>query len=200
MTDTPASTARRTSRGNRCGLVLVGTVLAAAGALALAAGSGLLGRRLADADVGSLPSGAAGTGTLLSYGVVAVSVLAGLLALRWMIVQGRSDAVGRLVVEPDSGRGATEMSAGAARGAFEEAVAAYDGVRRARARVTDSALTPHLRLDLTLADDADVADLWRRVRSEVLADLRTALDRDGLPTVVRMSTTAPPKRPRRTPQ
>ncbi|GAA4950395.1 hypothetical protein GCM10023224_38370 [Streptomonospora halophila] len=198
MTETPASTARRTSRGNRCGLVLIGAALAAAGALALAAGSGLLGRRLADAEVYSWPSGAAGT--LLSYGVVAVAVPAALLALRWMIVQGRSGTVNRLVVEADSGRGATEMTEGAAREAFEEAVGGYDGVRRARARVTDSALTPHLRLDLTLDDDADVADLWRRVRSEALADLRTALDREALPTVIRVSTTAPPKNPRRAPE
>ncbi|KIH99919.1 hypothetical protein LP52_04720 [Streptomonospora alba] len=197
---TPDSTARRTARGNRWGLALVGAVLVAAGALALAAGSGLPGRWIAIAEPASWVEGAGGSGTLLSVGVVVAAVLIGLLALRWMLAQGRGDTVRRLAVEPESAGGTTEISAAAAQDVFEDEVGAYAGVRRARARMTDSVRAPRLRLDLTVDDDADVAALWRRVRSEALEDLRSALDLERLPAVLRLATAAPPKNPRRHPE
>ncbi|QBI52719.1 Asp23/Gls24 family envelope stress response protein [Streptomonospora litoralis] len=191
---TAASAARRTARGNRWGLVLAGVVLVALAVPALAAGRGLLGQGAAAEELDAV--GAAGA--WLPYAVLAAAVVVGLLALRWIFVQGRTGAVRRLVVDPESRSGTTEMPAGAARSAFEEAVGEYAGVRRARLRMTASARAPHVRLDLTVDEDADVPALWRRVRAEALEDLRSALDLDGLPAVVRMSMVPPPKNPRRT--
>ncbi|MUL39928.1 alkaline shock response membrane anchor protein AmaP [Streptomonospora sp. PA3] len=195
---TPAITARRTARGNRWGLALVGGVLVAAGAVALAVGAGLLGPEPAATELGAWPSGTEVVRIWLGYAVVAAAVLVGLPALRWMLVQGRTDSVRRVVVDPD-GSGLTEMPSGAARGAFEGAVGEYAGVRRARARLTDSVHTPHVRLDLTVDEDADVPALWRRVHAEALEDLRTALELERLPAVIRLSMSAPPKNPRRNP-
>jgi len=130
------------------------------------------------------------------YAAVAVAVVAGFLALRWLMAQGLNDTVGRLVLEK-SHDGRVEMSESVARGALEQEVADYPGVRRARARLTESSDAPHLRLTLTLDDDADVTGVWQRVRSDALANLRRSLDLEGVPAVVRMSMTAPAKNPRR---
>ncbi|MFD0776537.1 alkaline shock response membrane anchor protein AmaP [Streptomonospora algeriensis] len=197
---TPDSTARRTARGNRWGLALIGAVLAVAGVLGLLAGSGLLRQRFAGAEPAPWPADVGALSTLLPYALLVAAVLIGLLALRWMLVQGRSETVRRLAIEPESVGGTTEISASAAQDVFQDEVGAYPGVHRARARMTESARAPRLRLDLTVDDDADIAALWRRVRSDALEELRTALELDQLPAVMRLSTAAPPKNPRRNPE
>ncbi|GAA3753245.1 hypothetical protein HDA32_004491 [Spinactinospora alkalitolerans] len=196
---TLGSRARKSARGNRWGLAVLGLPFLACGAAALATGLGVFGAGLARATL--LSDAAAGQlqRPWVPYVAAAVAVLVALLALRWLIVQGRTDAVARLRMEPDPASGTTELSAGAARGVFEDEVGDYPGVRRARARMTESSVRPHLRLDLTLNDDADAAAVWRRVRSEALENLRTALELERLPAVIRMSMTAPPKNPRREP-
>ncbi|RKS10475.1 hypothetical protein DFP74_6242 [Nocardiopsis sp. Huas11] len=187
---------RRSARGNRLGLTLVGGVLLAGGLGALALGQGLFGADLA----GQALLGPAAQEVLGSrwapYVAVALAFVAAFLALRWLLVQGMNDTLGRLVLE-QAPEGRVEISESVARGALEQEVAEYPGVRRARARLTESSDEPHLRLALTLEDDADVAGVWRRVRSEALADLRRALEQERVPAVVRMSMTAPAKNPRR---
>ena len=87
---------RRTARGNRIGLVVVGLVLLAAGAYALARGVAvrpeLLGSAhapLTDQHVRRYP-----TSQSWFWPVVAgVTVMIALLALRWLAVQARTDAV-----------------------------------------------------------------------------------------------------------
>ena len=192
----PGDRARRSARGNRWGLVAVGTVLLAAGLGSLAVGHGLFGAEAADGVLLD-PSVQEVLGRRWTpYVAVAVAFTAAFLALRWLLVQGLNDTVGHLVLER-GGAGRVEMTENVARSALEQEVAAYPGVRRARARLTESADAPHLRLALTLEEDADVAGVWRRVRAEALANLRGTLDLDRLPTVVRMSMTAPAKTPRR---
>jgi len=186
-------TARRGARGNRWGLGLLGLLLAAGGGAAVAAGAGLLGPEAAGARIGAAPAGAL---PWLPYAGAAVSVLVALVALRWLVVQARPEAVRHVLLEPEEGRGRTEAASGAVQSAVEEAVAGLPGVRRARARLIDSARDPRLRLDLTLDEDADVVRVWSRVRDEALRDLRTALEVDRVPAVVRMAMT-PPRRDRR---
>lgn len=188
--------ARRSARGNRWGLVTVGTVLLAVGLGSLGAGHGLFGAEPADSVLLG-PSAQEVLGLRWTpYVAVAVAFTAAFLALRWLLAQGLNDTVGHLVLE--RGRaGRVEMAENVARGALEQEVSAYPGVRRARARLTESADAPHLRLALTLDEDADVAGVWRRIRAEALANLRRTLDLDRLPAVVRMSMTAPAKNPKR---
>ena len=187
---------RRSARGNRLGLVIVGVVLLAAGLAALAAGRGLLGGDLAVTPLLGDRTNEVLAQQWVPYVAVAVAFVAGFLALRWLMVQGMNDTVGRLYLARDEA-GNVEMSESAARGALEQEVADYPGVRRARARLTESGDRPHLRLALTLEDDADVAGIWRRVRSEAITNLRGALELDQVPAVIRMSMTAPARNPRR---
>ena len=187
---------RKSARGNRLGLVIVGVALLAAGLAALAAGQGLLGGDLAASPLLSERGNEVLGQQWVPYVVVAVAVVAGFLALRWLMVQGMNDTVGRLFLERNAA-GNVEMSEGVARGALEQEVSDYPGVRRVRARLTESSAEPHLRLALTLEDDADVTRVWQRVRSEALANLRGALELERVPAVIRMSMTAPAKNPRR---
>lgn len=187
---------RRSARGNRLGLVIVGSVLLAAGLSALAAGQGLFGGDLAATPLLGDRVNEVLAQQWVPYAAVALAFVAGFLALRWLMVQGMNDTVGRLFLEHDDA-GNVEMTESVARGALEQEVADYPGVRRARARLTESSDQPHLRLALTLEDDADVASVWQRVRSEAITNLRTALELDQVPTVIRMSMTAPAKNPRR---
>lgn len=187
---------RRSARGNRLGLVIVGTLLLAAGVAALAAGQGLFGSGAAGASLLSDTARGVLAGPWVPYAAVAVAFVAGFLALRWLLVQGMNDTVGRLYLDRGD-EGNVEMSESTARGALEQEVAGYPGVRRAKARLTESGEEPHLRLALTLDEDADVARVWHRVREEALANLRSALDLESVPAVIRMSMRAPAKNPRR---
>ncbi|WP_159943020.1 MULTISPECIES: alkaline shock response membrane anchor protein AmaP [unclassified Nocardiopsis] len=188
--------ARRSARGNRWGLAVVGVLLLALGLASLAAGRGLFGADLADSALLGPGTREALSQRWVPYAVVAAAFVAGFLALRWLMVQGLNDTVGRLVLER-SDEGRVEISESVARGALEQEIAEYPGVRRARARLTESTDAPHLRLALTLDEDADVTGIWLRVRAEALANLRQALDLEQVPAVVRMSMTAPARNPRR---
>ncbi|WP_460861583.1 alkaline shock response membrane anchor protein AmaP [Nocardiopsis coralliicola] len=196
-----ARRARRTARGNRWGLAVVGAVLFAGGAAASAAGAGLLGGSAAGAELGALAGTAPGW---LPWAAAAAAVLIALLALRWIAAQGRTDTVGSVQLEPEGGAdsgagpgtGRTTLTAGAAQEALEQAAAACPGVRRARARITESSRTPGLRVDVTLDDDADIAAVCGTLRTGPLNDLRTALERDRLRTVLRLTMAAPADQPR----
>lgn len=187
---------RRSARGNRLGLVVVGIMLLVAGLAALATGQGLLGGDLAATPLLGDRANEVLSQQWVPYVAVAVAFVAGFLALRWLMVQGMNDTVGRMHLARDDA-GNVEISESAARGALEQEVTDYPGVRRARARLTESGDHPHLRLALTLEEDADVAGIWRRVRSEAITNLRGALELDQVPAVIRMSMTAPAKNPRR---
>ncbi|GAA2004062.1 hypothetical protein GCM10009799_34070 [Nocardiopsis rhodophaea] len=188
--------ARRSARGNRWGLALLGVLLLGGGTAALAAGLGLFGGRVAEAEIAGTPELIGRPGAWLPWAAAALLVLVALLALRWLLVQLRTDTVGRIVLGDGDARGRTELSSKAARTALERQVLDIPGVRRAHAAATESAQRPHLRLDVTVDEDADVANVWRRVRAEALRDMRTALELDRLPTVVRLSMAAPPRHPR----
>lgn len=187
---------RRSARGNRWGLALIGVLLLVAGLAALAAGQGLLGGEAARQVLLSPPVLAVLGQQWVPYVAVAVAFVAGFLALRWLMVQGLNDTVGRLSLsEADDGH--VTMSENVAGGALEREVSDYPGVRRARAHLTESAAEPCLRLALTLDEDADVAGVWQRVRTEALANLRRSLELDTVTAVVRMSMTASAKNPSR---
>ncbi|WP_193374054.1 alkaline shock response membrane anchor protein AmaP [Nocardiopsis salina] len=187
---------RRSARGNRLGLAVVGTVLLLVGLAALAVGQGLLGAGpagqtlLNDVVQGVLAQ------QWVPYVVVAVAFVAAFLSLRWLMAQGIHDTVRRLSLE-SGGEGRVLIDEGVVSDAVEREVGDYPGVRRVRVHLTESVHHPHLRLALTLDEDADVAQIWNRVRGEALANLRRSLGLDEVPAVVRMTMTAPSRHARR---
>jgi len=173
---------RRTARGNRLGLVIVGVILLAAGAFALGRGLGLIARLPADEPLLSMPERRMAQTTPWFWWAVAVgAVVVVVLAARWLAVQTRSGRVGVLRVDGDTRMPARVVARAVERDAEETA-----GVVRARAALVGSRTRPGLRLDLTADERADWPRLRRDVAGRVRDDLAASLELDELPTVVRV--------------
>jgi hypothetical protein len=67
-----------------------------------------------------------------------------------------------------------------------ERAATLPGVGRAKARVVGSAGAPALRVTVWITDEADVADVCRRLETDVLAEARDSLGLEHLPVAVRL--------------
>ncbi|MFD0900986.1 alkaline shock response membrane anchor protein AmaP [Actinomadura sediminis] len=176
---------RHPARANRTGLILLGVVLLAAGGAGLARGAGLFGdettrvlspdvRRFAEDNAWFWPA------------IAAAAVVLALLGVLWLIGQVRTRRVPELAMEPDPDGGRTSLSAKAVTGALEREIERYPGVRRVRARLLGSSRDPELRLNVTYGHRADAADLRRRIQEEGVPRLCAALERDTVPTVVRL--------------
>ncbi|MEU8802835.1 alkaline shock response membrane anchor protein AmaP [Spirillospora sp. NPDC048819] len=178
---------RRPARINRTGLTLLGAVLAAAGGAGLARGLGAFGDGRASSPV--LTGGArrfAEDNAWFWPAVAAAAVVLALLGLAWLLAQGRTGKLPGLALEPDAEAGTTRLSAKALAGALEAEIGEYPGVRKVRARLVGSSRRPELRLNVAYERLADPAELRRRVQDEAVPHLRAALERDSVPTVVRL--------------
>jgi len=165
-------------RLNRTLLLLVGSLAAAAGILGLLLGLGAFGdsarhRAVFDSLVGRF-LGRDGVWAWPVLGLVGL-VLA-YLGLRWLLAQLRSDRAGDLDLEPDRGRGRTELSSTAATQALTREVAGYRGVTAAHARLLGDPRHPDLVLAVSLDDRASVPDVRAAVETRALARFRAALD------------------------
>jgi len=115
----------------------------------------------------------------------AASLLVAWLGLRWLMAQIHRPAVSRLRVQAD-GPGATEVVASGAAAALAADIGAYPGVRGVRAHMADAHPSPEVDITLDVDDDADLADLRRRVDEHALARFKSALDLPELPTRVHL--------------
>ncbi|WUI01062.1 alkaline shock response membrane anchor protein AmaP [Spirillospora sp. NBC_00431] len=178
---------RRSAHLNRTGLALLGAVLAGAGGAGLARGLGAFGDERASGPVltGEVRRFAA-EHTWFWPAVAAAAVVLALLGLAWLLAQGRSGKLTGLALEPDTGTGATRLSAKAVTDALEHEIGTYPGVLRARARLVGSSAHPELRLNVEYGHPAEPADLRRRIEDEGVPRLCTALERDSVPTMVRL--------------
>ncbi|MHA3705063.1 hypothetical protein ACXR2U_23065 [Jatrophihabitans sp. YIM 134969] len=178
---------RRTTRGNRIGLAVLGALLLAGGAALV----------LAYLDV--IPGGSdqtvyprtvqrfvADQDTWLYWVLGIVSGLLALAFLRWLLVQVRVDRVGRVVVdndldEPGAGAGRTVMPAGSATAPVEDDIESLAGVRRARADLAGSPDAPELWVTVHTDCDADLGRIRTGVTDTVVPDARTSWERPDLP-------------------
>ncbi|PRY50647.1 hypothetical protein LY71_103211 [Geodermatophilus tzadiensis] len=183
----PRTRARGVVRANRVVLALLGLLLAAAGAAALAVVLGLFGSRLADRPVLDTPVAGFVDARPWAWPVVGVAgALLALLCLRWLLAQARSDRVTRLPLARDPRRGDTELDAAALTGAVEDEVEGYHGVTRARAGLSGAATAPLLTLTVTLDGRVDAGELHTRVVDSAIAHARQALGRPDLPARVEL--------------
>jgi hypothetical protein len=182
---------RRGGAGNRIMLAVIGLILLAAGAAALVRGldyrPALLGSAR-DLVTGSATKRYAHTENWF-WPVVAVgSAAIGLIALRWLLIQGRVDTVRELALEGDPRHGVTRLPASAVTAAVQDDLSASPYVQRVRATLSGSATTPRLALNVTLQTGADPVAASQRI-SAALERLSGALETDRLATVVRVRTT-----------
>lgn len=182
---------RRTARGNRLGLAVVGVLLLAGGLALVAAQRGLFGSGSTDYVFYS-DSAAKFVSDNSSWlwpvaGVVAV--LFGLVFLRWLVVQVRTDTVRRLPLDSDGesqGSGRTSLEAGAVTGAVEDDLEQVRGVRSARANLTGPPDDPSLWVTVTTDSDADLGRIRRHLAEVTVPDLRAALESPDLEAQVKL--------------
>jgi hypothetical protein len=191
----------RTARGNRLGLALTGLVLLIGGGYLITRSLGAFGSRQAQDPIYS--AGTAGWihdqrpwfwVVLTAYAVILAALL-----IRWLLAQLRSDSLNRIALDTDtdtstgrgSGSGSGSGRAGLPAAALTAAVGAeidsYPGVSKVRASLAGRPDRPELRLRVTIDPDADLARVRRRITGQALADARTALDTEHLPTQLRLT-------------
>jgi hypothetical protein len=187
----------RTARGNRLGLALTGLVLLVGGGYLITRSLGAFGSRQAQDPIYS-----AGTAGWIHdqrpwFWVVlaALAVILAALLIRWLLAQLRSDSLKRIALDPDThtdtstgrGSGRAELPAAALTAAVGAKIDSYPGVSKVRASSAGRPDQPELRLRVTIDPDADLARVRRRITGEALADARTALDTEHLPTQLRLT-------------
>jgi hypothetical protein len=180
---------RHTAHVSRTGLVIVGLILLLGGGAVLARGlnasSSILGSSHAPLATRAQIRYPAQHGWVWPAAAAAAAVIA-LLALWWMAAQTSTKTVRRLPVEPDRIHGTTVLRADAATGAITDELESYPGIRSAGAALHGSPLAPGLRLSVTAENRADPATSRARIETEALPNLRTALELDTIPTVLRI--------------
>jgi hypothetical protein len=177
---------RRTARGNRIGLAIVGTVLLLAGAAALLRGLDLLPDLFgaAEAPVTSEPTrDFVADQDWFWPAVAAALIVVALLALRWLLAQTRTGALRTLRLQPDARRGATTMPARTLAGALEDDLARSPYLNRPRATHTGSRTSPRLRVAASVEPGADPGAVRTRAQ-EAVDHCRQALEAPTLPTTV----------------
>jgi hypothetical protein len=150
----------RPARLNRTVLALLGLLCLVAGAVVLLVGTGRLGGVLpVAADAPLLPPGLVVPGWAPPV-AVAVAVVNGLLALRWLITQTvRRPAAGTWQLAPDTTTGSTHIDSDVAVRPLAEEIEDYPGVRSAIADLTGPRRHPHLHLRVSADDHAAITEL-----------------------------------------
>jgi hypothetical protein len=180
---------RHTAHVSRTGLVIIGLILLLGGGAVLARGL-----RAAPSVLGSShaplvthqQAGYPAQHGWVWWAVAAACAVIALLALWWMAAQTGTRTVRRLPLEPDRIQGATVLRADAATGAIADELETYPSIRSADAALQGSPRAPGLRLSVTAENRADPARARAFAETEALPHLRTALERDTIPTVLRL--------------
>ncbi len=177
----------RTARGNRIGLAIVGVLLLLAGVAALIRAlevmPGVLGS--ADAPVIEQPLQDLADQPWFWVVLAIVLIVIAVLALRWIGVQARSDAVRRLRLESDTRVGSISMPADAATGALEDDLESSPYLRHAEAGLGGGPSRPRLRLSVTMEPTAEPAAALERTH-EALDRYQQAMEMPDAPAVVQL--------------
>ncbi|MFL6075919.1 MAG: hypothetical protein ACJ73S_21215 [Mycobacteriales bacterium] len=131
-------------------------------------------------------------GTPFWWAVGGAGLLVTLLALVWLLAQGRTGRVGVVPVSWDPEAGATTVAGSAVAQAVTGDAGGVTDVVRARVTVrTDADVDGGHRLVmvLTVGDRADFRTVCREVERTVLPRARLALAREALPATVQLTAT-----------
>ncbi|WP_250549405.1 alkaline shock response membrane anchor protein AmaP [Pseudonocardia sp. H11422] len=177
----------RSAAGDRTLVALLGLILLVAGTLAALLSYGVFGTGRAQRPLldPMIADALRAQPTLARSIAIAAGLLLAALGLLWTVRSLRPERRPDLVLDhgPDT---AIVITAPAVADAVAHQAATLPGVARARARLVGDDRTPAMRVTLWLADDADVAEVCRRLDREVLAGARSSLGVDELPVAVRL--------------
>lgn len=175
---------RSEDRANRVILGLLGLLLIAVGAGALARSYGVFGDRAAEEAVldEGLRDTAADAGWVLPLGAVTISLVVAYLAWRWLRAQLRTAPALASVELPatEPGDPVTRVRSGAVLDAVSADVESHPAVVHDGGRLIPDADPFTLHLDVTVADGAHVDEVREHVDQVVLPRLRQAVEADRL--------------------
>jgi hypothetical protein len=172
---------------DRTWLAALGLVLLAVGALAALLGFGVFGAgRAARPLLDPLIVDALRAQQQLWRWVgIAAGVVLAVLGLWWATRSLRPERRPDLLLEDDADT-TLLVTAGALAEAVADRASALPGVGRARARMVGSPGSPALRLTVWVTDEADVAEVCRRLEIDVVGEARRSLGLEHLPVAVRV--------------
>ncbi|MEU6696987.1 alkaline shock response membrane anchor protein AmaP [Pseudonocardia sp. NPDC046786] len=187
----------RSAGGARWGLTLLGVVLLAAGVLTVLLVTGVFGqnrpqRPLLDPLISEF---LVAHGTAARVAAIVAGIVLFVLGLLWAARGLRPEPRPDLVLDAGSGS-EIRIDSAAAADALAEGAAALPGVTRARARMVGRASAPAVRATVWVEEDvADtgVAEICRRLDSEVLPQVRDSLGFPDLPVAVRLELDSGPR-------
>lgn len=180
---------RHIAHVNRTVLAIIGLILLAGGGTALVRGLGTYPAVLGQPGAPLITAAQArypGQHAWVWPAAAALAAIIALLALYWLLIQARTSAVRRLSLEPDRTHGVTVLPADAVTGAITDELKNRPGIHRATAVLKGSPAAPWLELTVSAADHTDPALLRGYTEDEALTHLRASLERETLPTVLRV--------------
>ncbi|UBU11918.1 alkaline shock response membrane anchor protein AmaP [Nonomuraea gerenzanensis] len=179
---------RKTGRGNRWGLALVGLALVILGGSALARGLGAFSQNWAAARTtlvdGNVVAFFARNSPWIWWLLALAALVVAVLALRWLSVQGRRESRRTLRIE-DGPTGVTEVSESGMAQAVAADVESSPAVLHAAAHLVGP--HPEVRLRVVADESVPMEELSRHLATVALPHVRDALDRDRVPAVARVS-------------
>lgn len=173
------------SRLNRALLGSLGAVLLLAGGGGAAAGLGLLRGPLPTIDPGAPIMGSAvQLASWAPWAAAAAGVIVGILALLWLLAQTRRRPAGGTwqIGDQGTGSGSATLPTAAAAAALARDIENYRGAGSVTATLTGTPTAPAALLDVAVDSSASATDLRRRIATQALPRLRTALQLEALPT------------------
>lgn len=165
---------RRTVRGNRLGLAVVGVILILLGVAGLLLWAFTPTRPILTPEL---------THPLLLWGVAVLGVIVALLGLRWLIVQGRRTKRGTFRLESGP-TGDTELTSDGVARAVAADAAASPAVLEASA---DLGSGGEVRMDLVADEEAPMSAVVAQLSEVAIPRMRSALETPKVPAVAHVT-------------
>jgi hypothetical protein len=189
---------RKTARGNRLGLLLIGLLLIILGGLVIARGARLFPQSWAPARAplitNSVHTAFVRDFPTLWWVVAGAAIVLALLGLRWLLVQGRRQKLGGMRLQRGPA-GVTEVDTGSVADAMATEVSSQPGVLGASAALVGTNAHPAVRLHMAVAETVPMNAIREQLGGSAIPHMRQVLETDRVPTVAQVS--LEPPHPRR---
>ncbi|WP_406312434.1 hypothetical protein OHA77_28045 [Streptosporangium sp. NBC_01639] len=186
---------RKTPRGNRLGLLIVGLLLTVLGGLAVARGTGAFSRIGGPAGEPLVNGPVRDTfirSPWLWWVVAGAGVVLALLGLRWLLVQGRHSRLGDMRLASGPG-GFTDVHTGGVAAAMAADVSAHPAILGASAAMVGTDAHPAVRLRVVADETLPMEAIREQLDGVAIPRMRRALETEHIPAVAQVSLEEPPR-------